>query len=260
MTMLCLSLSQTRHRSLATLQSAQAACNWSHLVHEACVRPYDTIHYPELTKDWFNSGFSTYDELTATVTKWISSGQSTFIKDMAFAAEPWLDDALGITPSVVVLLWIRDPYAQLVSAYRTFGLVDGFDVVCDLGTVARIFDRLMSSGHRVIVCDSDDLASNPAPYLGVLGNILRLKRPLGATHWTTTTAEEMKSRWYESKTIELVNKMHADGMNSTHFTPPVPLVPDFSHFDPAHREPLRALYESNLKWYETLKKYSIKIF
>lgn len=200
--------------TVTILQSVQAAHNFSHHIHEPCAGVCGKAN--PLTRDDYPDAAEDYQAVTTLISGWVESNQSTFVSDLAHAAEPWIDDAVQSVPDAVVLLWIQRSMAS------------------DHEILARTHNRLDEG--QVLVCDWDELVADPAKYMETLGNILGLSRPLGATHWTPTDAAEMKSRWHDPKSVARIEQTHGAEMRSTQFPSPV-----VEHID-----------ESNMKWYQML--------
>lgn len=226
MSRLVVSLSPPGFDTIRLLQSVQSSCQFSHYLHLV-------------------------GDPTVRVTNWLAAGQSVFVVDMAYSAEDWICDAVGVSPGSVALLWTLDPYRQLVRSewdHRS-------PITNDYGAIARIHQKLVERGYRVVICDEDELVRRPSDYLATLGELLGLKRPLGSTYWTRTDPSETKSKFHDPRSEkEIANSYYS--FDTEYIARPNP-EPTFEHFAPPIRGMVRQVYSANIRWYAELKEYAV---
>lgn len=213
-----ISLSLPRCRSVTLLQSVYAAKSYDIVLHEPTIRPYDYIHYRELTKDWFIGGFATFQELEDFIETNIKAGKNIFIKDMIFSASNWLltTKLWERIPKPTVLLWLRNPYHLLRSFYKVVIDMNKDSLtmsLCNYETMLCLRTELKKADFTTYVWDSDALVQDPERYLRSIASVLKIPK-FGIVKWDPITAEQMVSQWKESKKKEYVLTWHSDAMGS----------------------------------------------
>lgn len=213
MARLTISLSLPRTASVALLRSVDFGGQYDVLLHEPTVRSYDRIHFPEFEQEHFIKGWTTYEQLTEFVLSQLSANKRVFIKDMVFSAKSWVPELIKqVSCPVQILLWIREPGAQLQSFmskaysapvetfYQTSRLQDLLDLYTTLAPKIPTF-----------ICDHGRMNYE---YMQRLGLLLKLPGSLGSEFWVPCTNLD---RYYEGKKPESVRHWHGDAMASSGF-------------------------------------------
>ena len=250
-----LSLSLPRCYSTALLLSVTNAKSFDICLHEPTVRPYCENKFKDITKGWFVDGFPTYQDYDNFLKNYYS--KSIFIKDMVFSSKDWVKENIS-KYNFIILLWIRDPYAALMSVYNKLNGDDPNPRLRDTSSYRDMYNLylyLKQNNIKIYILDMDNLIINPSQYLLNISKLLNIKN-FGSTNWDKLDCNQLK-QWKESKTMDQIKHWHGDAVDSTGFIAAKVKIVDFKDVKAKDMDYIKQLYEENLYYYSLLNKDKI---
>lgn len=258
-------ISPPRSLSVALLRSF-AARNDTVVMHEPSQRPYDLVHYPELTKDWFyENAPQTYAEVKKQILK-LSQSKHVLVKEMSFAVRDFIinEPVLPGAHTYYIML-VRDPHAAAISFYKKSrihvdsGVVEGFHDLLGYRQQWEIYVELLQRAtHKPIILRTETLVKDPEKTLRYLCKRLRIPFQASSLSWNNLGADFEGTPWREAKKKDLFQHWHGEAIHSAGFGKPTTYEilngePTFAEIENLEdREKCREAYLSNLKYYKYL--------
>ncbi len=160
-------VSPPRSLSTAFLRMMESRGDF-YIMHEPLIKPYDFIHYPELTKDWFRTeALSTYQEVKNTIIE-KSKTRNVFIKEMGFSAREFLlHDDLIKKDNIYVVFLLRNPHHVVISFYNALNKVSTaqiphFENLIGYKATWELFENVATiAKNKPIIIRTENLYMNP---------------------------------------------------------------------------------------------------
>ncbi len=157
-------ISPPRSLSVAFLRMIAARGDFT-ILHEPSQWAFDSIHYHDLTKDWFRQDApATFEDVKKKIfTHALTS--NVFVKEMSFAVRDFLlqDNELIQDNRVYFILLLRDPHHTVISFYKkTLGVFKGFSDVIGYKDAYELFEKIKHQAvHAPLIILSEDLYNSP---------------------------------------------------------------------------------------------------
>lgn len=255
-------ISPPRSMSVAFLRMMDARGDFT-VLHEPTVRPYDNIHYPELTKDWWNTtAFNTFDEVEEHILQ-KSKNTNVFVKEMTFSSAEFLQrTGMLKQPNVHTIFLLRNPHHVVISFYNKCNAIPNeYSRLIGYKETYELFKyALVHGSHKPIILRTEDLYTQPKKTVRAICKALDIAFKPESLHWQDLgPGFSGEHEWREIKRTDLFQYWHGDAIKSTGFSKPRSYNvdeqgnPTFEEIaNQEHRNACIDAYEKNLSWYTKL--------
>lgn len=185
------------------------------IFHEPSICPYDLIHYPDLTKGWFNdSAYRSYAKVHTAILDALAH-RNVFVKDMAFSSECYLA-CPEIMKRATFIILVRHPVNTAISLYRNYPHWD--EVTRNVFSYDHL-TNIMVQSNDLIYLVAEKLYNDPRRVLTELCAKLSIPFEPSSLQWKAKPSYFDGRCWHEGKTPELFQMWHHDAIESTGFGP-----------------------------------------